>query len=215
TNEEGFWGAASDAGGRESDPYPFHYHPGGGEGRGAYPAAMNTIRGVQAVPKAVIDGTQKIRVEWSGATGAVKYLCYRGPGYYGARLTWYIETTSTFCEFAYMADLVASAFTGPYIWEYVVTAKLTDGLTGRSGILRAVEVGPRRIVRGYCTPIPGATEYVVGRRGTMDPGFGHATGGNEFSRIWHVSGAQLENGWVYFDDDQLPTAATDEKWPTP
>jgi hypothetical protein len=204
-NEFGFMVSSVDAAGKESDPYPFHVHPGGGGGPGAFPSSVNTIRGVQTVPKATVDGTQKIRVSWSGATGAVKYRVYMGHWYYLARWPWYIETTATSIDIIDTSVMQAAAFTGPNIWWYVIVAKLADGLTGKSGELNAIESGPRRIVRGHFTPIPGATEYLIARRG--------AIGG--FKRLIHVPASQMEGGWVYFDDDQFSSGEAITELPVP
>jgi hypothetical protein len=196
-DEFGFLVTAVDGLGRESDPFPFHMHPGGGGGgRGAFPDTVSTIHGVQAVPKATIDGTQKIRVSWSGATGAVKYRCYIGTWYYLARYSHYIETTATSCDWVSLDSGTVATFVGPNLWWYVVIARLVDGLTGKSAELQAIETGPRRVLRGWFTPIAGAVEYLVARRGTV--------GG--FTKLFHVPATQLEGGYVYFDDDQLATS---------
>ena len=206
-SEYGFLVTAIDAAGKESDPYPFHMHADSGGGRGHFPDTVPTIHGVQAVPKATIDGTQKIRVTWSGATGAVKYRCYIGSWYYLARFAYYIETANTFCEFVDLktAPVQAANFVGPNIWYYVVTARLPDGLTGKSTELTAVETGPRRELRGWFTPIAGATEYLICRRGTV--------GG--FTRQITVPDTQREGGWVYFNDDQFSSGTAIDGVPVP
>jgi 8-oxo-dGTP pyrophosphatase MutT (NUDIX family) len=207
-SEYGFMVTAIDAAGRESDPYPFHCYANFGGTRGRFPDSVSTIYGVQPVPKATLDGsgTQKIRVEWSGATGAVKYRCYLGAFYYLARYSHYLETAATYCEFTSLGAALPATFTGPNIWYYVVIAKLEDGLTGQSFELTAVETGPRRIVRGWFTPMAGAVEYLVARRGTV--------GG--FTRLFHVPASQLEGGYVYFDDPQdATTGDTITELPTP
>jgi len=203
--EYGFLVTAIDAAGRESDPYPFHVHADYGGTRGRFPSTVATIDGTQAVPFAAVDGTQKIRVTWSGGAGAVKYRCYIGTYYYLARWSHYLETTATFCEFTSLAAALPATFTGPNIWYYVAIAKLEDGLTGQSTELTAVETGPRRVVRGWFTPLTGAVEYLVARRGTV--------GG--FVRLFHVPASQLEGGYVYFDDPQDATGDVITALPTP
>jgi len=191
-NEYGFKVTSIDAAGVESDAYPFHDHVSSGGGRGHFPDTIPTIYGTQTMPKATFTpGSQKIRVTWSGATGAVKYRCYIGAWYYLGRYSNYIETTATSCDFLSLASTPPNTTTN--IWYYVVMAVLPEGaLSNVSTEMVAVETGPRNRVRGWFTPIAGATGYVVCRRGA---GAGFA------SRI-DVPPDQLEGGFVYFDDDQ-------------
>jgi len=190
-NEYAFLVTSIDASGRESDPYPFHLHPPTGGGRGAFPSSVSTLYGTQAVPKVtIVPGTNKVRVSWGGATGAVKYRCYIGDWYYRARWHAYLETTGTTVDFISVAASTDATFGG--LWWYVVMAQLPEGILSQvSRELSTTTSGPARPSRGWFNPVAGAIGYQVCRRGTM--------GG--FTRMISVPPEQVEAGWVYFEDD--------------
>lgn len=152
--------------GIESNPYPFYTNQLAGTGRGTFAAG---------VPTAVVNGAQKIQVSWSGGSGAVTYRCYLGHYYYGAKFTQVIETASTSCEFtagpawtdeATQDNITPAAdpVTFVQMWEYAVSAVMTDGETALSTVGVGRSLPYQRPLKVEWIAVASATAYKVYKR---------------------------------------------------
>jgi hypothetical protein len=195
--EYGGFVTAVDASGNESDPVPFFTNQPGGGSRGSFPST---------VPKATVDGTQKITVAWTGSAGADKYRIYLGWYYYGFRATQFIEQDAadpTTCEFTDnppwltpvdSSNITAGASTILFsqFWYYAVSAVGGDGSeTSLSPEVFGYTNGYRRPPRIEWLPVTGAATYRVYRRGA----------GGTWDRMWETTDE-------FFEDDLLDTGVT-------
>jgi hypothetical protein len=147
-SEYGVIVTAVDALGRESDSFPFYYDGPNITFHGTF--SDGPIVGT------VVDGTQKLQVSWSEATGAVKYRAYLGWYYHGVRFTQRIEVDAPIleCEFTGSPaqnvtpsanNITAAATVIPYATrhvEYAISAIMPDGETVKSAPVTTAEVKP-------------------------------------------------------------------------
>lgn len=161
---------AFDTNGLESDPYPY-YTDYNDAGRGSF---ANAVAAGVDIAYATVNGSQKLNVSWSGATGTItKYRVYLGWWYYGFRVTQWLETTATSCTFT--ANPASNATITPTnitpgahpqsfsaLWMYSISALMVDGETGLSekevGVNRCVYNRPFRI---EWLPVTGAIGYRI------------------------------------------------------